>query len=162
MNNLSPETALIGLQLQQLLMEFAHEVDINSGQNIGAFYTEDGCFLVGDFTYRGREAVKGFYRDRAARVLREEKDGARTGRHTFVNMRAEVKDADNAILYSISVHYSAGGKPPIPNLTGPTTIADCRMICRREADGYWRIVEFHGKPIFLGGDQFLNKMLVKS
>jgi ketosteroid isomerase-like protein len=162
MNNLSSDAALVTLQLQQLLMEFAHEVDLNNGQGIGNFYTEDGSFLVGDFTYRGREAVKGFYRDRLERVKKEEKDGARTGRHTFVNMRSDVKDKDNAILYSISVHYSGGGKPPVPNLTGPTTIADVRMICRREGDGRWRIVEFHGKPIFLGGDQFLNKMLVKS
>jgi hypothetical protein len=162
MNDLSSDTALIFLQLQQLLMEFAHEVDLNSGQNIGAFYTEDGSFLVGDFAYRGREAVKGFYRDRAERVKKEEKDGTRTGRHTFVNLRADVKDANNATLYCISVHYSAGGKPPIPNLKGPTTIADVTMICRRETDGKWRIVQFDGRPIFLGGDQFLNKMLVKA
>jgi SnoaL-like domain len=162
MANLTPENAFISAQLQQLLMEFAHEVDHNGGRNIGAFYTEDGAFLLGDFAYRGRDTIIKFYKDRAAKVIAEEKDGARTGRHTFINMRVSVADNDNATLNFISAHYSAGGKPPIPNLKGPTTVADCHIVCRREADGNWRIVEFKGTPIFLGGDPFLNKMMVKS
>src|SRR5882672_4821131 len=120
MNNLTPDAALIAMQLQQLLMEFAHEVDLNSGKNIGAFYTEDGAFLLGDFAYRGRAAIIKFYTDRAARVLVEEKDGVRTGRHTFINVRASVADSNNATLNFISAHYSGGGKPPVPNLKGPT------------------------------------------
>jgi len=162
MNNLTADTALISLQLQQLLMEFAHEVDLNSGQNIGDFYTEDGAFLLGDFVYRGRETIVQFYKERAARVKAEEKDGVRTIRHTFVNMRAAIEENNRATLYFVSVYYSGGGKPPVPNLTGPTTVADCHIICRRDREGRWRIAEFKGTPIFLGGDQFLNKSLVKN
>ena len=149
MNNLILETALITMQLQQLLMEFAHELDLNDGLKMGEFYTKDGTFILRDSVYRGRSAIIKFYKDYAARVIAEEKDGVRTQRHSFVNIRASVEDSNHAALYFISLNYSAGGRPPVPNLTGPRTLIDCHMKCRRGTAGRWRIAEFSNKRIFV-------------
>ena len=151
MTNLIPETALIVMQLQQLLMEFAHELDFNSGLNMGEFYTEDGTFILRDCVYRGRGAIIKFYKDNAARVIAEEKDGVRTERHSFVNIRASVEDSNHATLHFISLNYSAGGRPPVPSLTGPRSVIDCQMKCRRGTDGRWCIAEFSNKRIFVNG-----------
>jgi hypothetical protein len=148
MTNLIVETALTAMQLQQLLMEFAHELDFNSGLKVGELYTEDGTFILRDSVYRGRRAIIKFYKDYAARVIAEEKDGVRTQRHSFVNIRASVEDSNHATLHFISLNYSAGGKVPVPNLTGPRTLIDCYMKCRRGTDGRWRIAEFSNKRIF--------------
>ncbi len=161
MDSLTSDAALISVQLQQLLMEFAHELDINKGHDIGQFYAEDGAFLVGNHAYRGRDQIQSFYRDRPTRTDAEQA-GVRTGRHLYVNQRVAVQDDGHATLYFMCVHYAAAGTPPIPGLTGPAVVADCRMTFRRDAARNWRIVEFSSAPIFLGGDQALNKLLVKT
>jgi hypothetical protein len=34
----------------------------------------------------------------------------------------------------------------------------CRMDCRREADGFWRIAWFGGTPVFVGNDPFVKQV----
>ena len=60
MRKFDQHSALIAIELQQLIAEFAHEVDFNSGRNITDFYTEDGTFAVGDYTHQGHAAIRGF------------------------------------------------------------------------------------------------------
>lgn len=162
MKVLSTEGALVAIQLQQILMEFAHELDRNEGRGIADFYADDGVFTPGDFAFRGRAAIAEFYAKREERVAAEQAGGQRTGRHTYVNPRVEIHDADNASLHFICVHYSAAGAPPIPDASTPSVVADARMDFRREADGDWRITVFDSYPMFLGQDPFVKKMLVKS
>lgn len=162
MRKLDPETALIAVELQQIVSEFAHELDANNGLNISDFYAADGEFSVGDYTHKGHAAIKKFYADRLARIPPVHKDGIRVSVHTFVNMRVAVEDPNNATVYFTNVNYAGEGHPPVLGTINPAMVTDCRMVFRREADGYWRIVLFGGKPKFVGNDPFVNKQLLKS
>ena len=161
MRRFDQETAVSALELHQLIAEFGHELDANGGLNITAFYSEDCNFLVGGNSFRGHAAVKKFYADRAERVRTQQKDGVRTQRHTITNLRISFQDKNHATLNFVIVNYSAAGKAPVFDLTCPTIVADCRMECRREADGQWRIAEFASEPVFVGNDPFLNAAVVK-
>ncbi len=57
MRKFDQETAIIAIELQQMLAEFGHEIDANMGLNISDFYTENGTFAVGDFTHKGHKSL---------------------------------------------------------------------------------------------------------
>jgi hypothetical protein len=159
---LSPEAAIAATQLHLLVAEFAHELDANNGQGIDAFYTEDGLFYIGGRPVQGRADIVAFYRERVARLAREQKDGIRVSRHIFTNIRIAFQDETHADVDFISLQYAGEGAPPVRDVSSPTSVADCRMRCRKEADGVWRVAEFDGAPVFLGQDAFLNKSLGRS
>ena len=156
------EQTVIVAELQQLLAEFVRELDLNDSLNAADFYTEDGKFVVGSQTYTGRAAIKKFYADRNERVRTELKSGARTLRHTFLNIAISIRDNDHATVHFTNVNYSGEGKPPVVGLSGPAMVADCRMEFRREADDQWLIAEFVPEPVFIGNDEFTNNFLLKS
>jgi hypothetical protein len=160
MGRFTQEEAIIALELQQLIAEFGAELDFNDGHNVTDFYTEDGVFVAGGTRFEGHAAIAQFYADRNERVRTQQKDGVRTGRHTFVNIRTYVEGPDKARVLYTTVHYSGEGKPPLP-LTGPSIVSDCRVDCVRGEDGRWRMKEFVPEPIFVGTDSFMNKTLVK-
>jgi hypothetical protein len=162
MRKFDQETAIIALQLQQIVADFAHEIDTNGGLNIEQFYAADGEFSVGDYTHKGHAAIKKFYADRALRIPAAHKDGIRVSVHTFLNLRVEVADKTNATVYFTNVNYAGEGHPPVLGTISPAMVTDCRMVFRCEADGNWRIVLFAGKPKFVGNDPFVNKQLLKS
>lgn len=162
MRKFDSETALIALQLQQIVADFAHEIDTNGGLNIAEFYAEDGEFSVGDYSHKGHAAINKFYADRALRIPASHKDGIRVSVHTFVNLRVQVEDKNNATVFFTNVNYAGEGHPPVLGTISPAMVTDCRMVFRREADGNWRIVLFGGKPKFVGNDPFVNKQLLKS
>ena len=162
MPKFNAETALIAIELQQLVSEFAHEIDTNGGLNISKFYAEDGEFAVGDYSHKGHAAINKFYSDRAQRIPASHKDGIRVSAHTFLNMRVHVTDQNNATVFFTNVNYAGEGKPPVLGTINPAMVTDCRMVFRRDPDGEWRIVLFGGKPLFVGNDPFVNKQLLKS
>jgi SnoaL-like domain len=148
------------MELHQLIAEWGSELDINGGLTVDRLCTADCTYLVGGNPFRGAAAITKFYSDRAERVRTQQKDGVRTQRHTISNLRIAFKGKDHAEVNFIIVNYSAEGKAPVLNLVGPTIVADCRMECRREADGEWRIALFDSAPIFVGNDPFLNASVV--
>src|SRR3546814_6297171 len=90
MPRFTSETALVAVELQQIVAEFANDLDFNDGLNIYDFYTADGEFAVGDFAYKGHDAIRKFYTDRKERMLPQLKDGIRVAAHTFLNVRVAV------------------------------------------------------------------------
>ena len=161
MRKFDQHSAVVAIELQQLIADFAHEIDFNSGRNITDFYTEDGTFAVGDYTHRGHAAIRKFYADREERIPLQHKDGIRVAVHTFLNPRVEVQDRENATISFTNVNYAGEGHPPVLGSIEPAMVTACRMVCRREADGIWRIVSFSGTPLFVGNDPFVNKALLK-
>jgi hypothetical protein len=162
MRKFDQETAIIALELQQIVADFAHEIDTNGGLNIADFYAADGEFSVGDYTHKGHAAINKFYADRAQRIPASHKDGIRVSVHTFLNMRVVVADKNNASVFFTNVNYAGEGHPPVMGAINPAMVTDCRMVFRREADDQWRIVLFGGTPKFVGNDPFVNKQLLKS
>lgn len=159
MRKFDMEKLIIAYELEQLLYDFAAEMDINNYASIGDYYTEDAVFLAGPNRVEPREGIVQFYKTRNENVAKYQKDGARTGRHTFLNIRVIVDDANNAKIKFINVNYAGEGKAPVTGLVGPSMIADCVMTCRREADGNWRFSEFAPSSALIGEDDFMKKML---
>jgi hypothetical protein len=159
--DLTVETAAIALQLQQMLLEYSYELDVNKGKDVTAYFTKEGEFVLGPYTYKGHAAIRKFYDERDARVLDTHKDGVRTARHTFTNLRFAIEDNTRATLYFVSIYYVGEGNPPVPNLTGPATVSDGMMLCEREADGKWRIAKITITPVFLGDNSFATKLMTK-
>lgn len=163
MRSFTPEQMLTAFTLEQLLYDFIHEMDINDYAAIGDFYTEDGEFQAGPNLIKGRDAIIAFYQTRNANVAKYQKDGARTGRHTFLNLRCVFgDDPARATLHFTNVSYAGEGKAPVPGLTGPSMIADCRMECRIDTDGQWRFASFYPSAALVGEDDFMKKMLALS
>jgi hypothetical protein len=162
MRKFDHETAIVAIELQQTLAEFAHDLDFNDCRGVADFYTEDGVFAVGDFTHQGRAAIRKFYDDRNVRVAAQHKDGIRVSAHTFLNVRVDIEDKANATLHFTNVNYAGEGHPPVRGTITPAMVTTCRMAFRREADGVWRITSFSGKPLFVGDDPFTKGSLLKS
>ena len=146
-------------ELEQRLYEFAEEMDVNNYANIAEFYTEDATFIAGPNRVTPRSAIVQFYATRNENVKKYQKDGARTGRHTFLNVRVEIIDADNAKIRFLNVSYAAEGPTPAQGLGAPSMVADCVMTCRREADDVWRFSEFAPSAALIGEDDFMKLML---
>lgn len=155
------QSAATALELQQLVLDFAHEIDSNNGLDIARFYTADGVFFVGDTPYKGHEAIKKFYADRLTRIPGQHKDGVRVGCHTFLNLRVEIQDREHGTVYFTNVSYAGEGHPPVRTTITPAMVTTCRMDFRLEADGEWRIAAFVGKPLFVGDDPFTRQQLLK-
>lgn len=162
MRKFDPETAAIALQLQQIVAEFAHDLDFNECRGIADFYAEDGVFAVGDYTYRGRAAIAKFYSDRSERVRTQHKDGIRVSAHTFVNLHIDIADQNNATVCFTNVNYAGEGQPPVRGTITPAMVTDCRMVFHREKDDVWKITSFSGQPLFVGDDPFTKASLLKN
>jgi hypothetical protein len=161
MRRLSPEEVGATVELQQLIAHYWEELDGNLGRNVEAFWHEDGVFTAGSqVDCRGVAAIKKFYADRNERVLSDEKDGVRTSRHTSTDMRVTFHGTERATLNLRVINYSAGGKPPIMGAAAPSIVSDLQIEVRRDAAGEWRMSEFHGRPVFVGGDPFQNQTLL--
>jgi len=155
------ESARSAAELNQLVSEWCHSLDANGGLGMAELLTADCHYTVGGSALRGHAAIENFYTQRAERVRTQQKDGVRTQRHTFSNLRVSFDGAARAALGFTIVNYSGEGKPPASGLGGPTIVADCHMHCRREADGVWRIAEFGSEPVLVGNDPFLNASVLK-
>jgi len=155
------DMALDVLEVQQLILDWAHDLDINGGFKVADLCTADCSYQVGGHYQSGRAAVLKFYTDRAERIRTQQKDGIRTQRHSVSNIRVAFKDKDQATVKFLVVNYSAEGKAPALDLKGPTIVADSRMECRRDKDGEWRVALFDSEPVFIGSDPFLNATVLK-
>ena len=155
------ETALSALEIQQLIVEWCRELDINGGADIAELCTEDCTYMLAGKPHVGHAAVRAFYAARNERVRTQQRDGVRTQRHAISNFLTAFQGPGAASVAFTLVNYSAEGKAPALNLVGPTIVADCRMEFVRGEDGEWRISLFDSAPIFVGNDPFLNAAVVQ-
>lgn len=159
MRKFDMEKLVTAYELEQRLYDFIEEMDVNNYANIAEFYTEDAVFRAGPKTVTPRSEIVKFYETRNENVKKYQSGGARTGRHTFLNVRVDVEDETHATLRFVNVSYAAEGPAPAVGLVGPGMVSDCVMKCRREGDGVWRFSEFAPSAALLGEDDFMKKML---
>jgi hypothetical protein len=159
MRRFTAEEMLIAFELEQMLYDYIEELDLNNSENAGKFYAEDGAFVTPGGSFVGPAAIQAFYDKRNENVKKYQRDGQRTGRHTFLNVRCHFHDANNATLKFTNVNYAAEGPAPAAGLKGPSAVADCTMKYRRQADGSWLFTEFKPSQALLGEDDFMKLML---
>ena len=159
MRKFTVDEMLIAFELEQMLYDYIEELDLNGSKNAGRFYTEDGAFVTPGGSFVGPAAIQAFYDKRNENVAKYQKDGQRTGRHTFLNVRCHIHDAHNATLLFTNVNYAAEGAAPATGLVGPSAVADCSMKYRRQTDGNWLFLEFKPSQALLGEDDFMKLML---
>ena len=141
------EQALVVAEVQQLINDWAHELDVNNGLHIVGLVTEHCAYTVGGATHQGRASVAKFYNDRLAR-LSALPQGVPTQRHTLSNLRVEFRDSDEVSITFSLVYFTTAGMASGLNHADPAAVADVRMNCRRDSDGEWRISKFDSNQTF--------------
>lgn len=141
------EQSLAIASVQQLINDWAYELDVNNGLHIAGLVTEDCRYVVGGTPREGRPAVEKFYSDRLER-LSAQPDGVPTQRHMLSNLRVSFRSAtDVSITFSL-LYFTTAGMSSGLNHADPAATADVRMDCRRDADGEWRISAFDSGQAF--------------
>lgn len=160
MRKFTPEQMLAAFELQQMLYDFAYELD-HGAKDVGRFYAEDGAFRTGGINIEGRAALQGFYDKRNENVKKYQKGGERTGRHIFTNVRVVFDEADaaKATIHFTNMNFAGEGPAPVQGLGSPSAIADGVMECSRGSDGHWLFTLFAPKQALIGEDDFMKLML---
>jgi 4-hydroxy-2-oxoheptanedioate aldolase len=117
-------------QLENLLVEFNHRLDMHAGRGVAELFAVDGTFTLDGRTLRGRDEIRAGYEQRASR-------GARTARHLIANVRVTMLTADRARIESYMVLYAADGEP-VHTSEAPLVVGDYHDIATREPGGEWQ------------------------
>jgi uncharacterized protein (TIGR02246 family) len=143
----SIEQAVARAEVQELINEWATELDLHNGLHIAGLVTEDCSYNVGGTPRQGRAEVEKFYKERLAR-LSAQPDGVPTQRHILSNLRVGFSsDTAASITFSL-VYFTTAGMASKLNHADPAAVADVRMNVRRDADGQWRIAMFDSGQTF--------------
>jgi uncharacterized protein (TIGR02246 family) len=141
------EQALAVAAVQQLINDWANELDLHNGLHIADLVTEDCAYTVGGTRREGRAAVEEFYRARLAR-LSGQPQGVPTQRHTLSNLRVNFRGPDEVSITFSLVYFTTAGMASGLNHADPAAVADVRMDCRRDGQGEWRISMFDSNQTF--------------
>jgi ketosteroid isomerase-like protein len=138
------EQAVAFAAVQELINEWAHDLDIHNGLHVADLVTDDCIYGVGETQVHGRAGVEKNYRDRLTR-LSATPQGVPTMRHMISNLCLTFRKADEvSITFSLLFFTSASGS----TVSDPAAVADVRMDCRKEADEHWRIAKFDSNQPF--------------
>lgn len=161
MRKFDMEKLIAAYELEQMLYDFAHHLDQEGAADVGQFYAEDGAFRTGGINVEGRAAVQKFYDTRNENVKKYQREGQRTGRHIFTNVRVVFDETDDnkATIYFTNMNFAGEGPAPVQGLGSPSAIADGVMRCARQSDGHWLFTEFAPKQALIGEDDFMKLML---
>lgn len=147
MANVTLEQSLVIASVQQLINDWAQELDINNGLKIADLVTEDCHYTVRGAPRLGRAAIEQFYQERLQQ-LSAQPGGAPVQRHTLSNLRVNFgSDTEVSISFTLVYFTTAGMKSGL-NHADPAAVADVRMNCRRDKDSQWRISKFDSEQTF--------------
>lgn len=142
------EQAASVVAIQQLINEWAHELDVHNGRkDMGSLLTPDCRYNVGGTWRESREDVLAFYQERYARLEATE-EGVPFHRHALHNLRTTFRSADEASIEFGLTYFTTAGMASKQDHADPALVSDVRMDCRREADGHWRISQFDSTLTF--------------
>jgi hypothetical protein len=145
--NFDLEQTLAIASVQQLINDWAHELDVHNGMHITDLVTADCKYNVGGVLRQGRDEVAKFYRDRLAR-LSAQPDGVPTQRHMLSNLRVAFRSNTDVSITFTLLYFTTAGMKSGANHADPAAVADVRMDCGRENDGHWRISSFDSNQTF--------------
>jgi ketosteroid isomerase-like protein len=133
--------------IQQLINEWARDLDLHNGLHIGALVTDDAEYVMGPITRKGRADVELHYKERLAR-LTAEPTGVPTMRHSNSNLCVSFDRPDAVSITFSLLYFSTAGMSSGLLHADPAAVADVRMKCRKDADGHWRISRFDSNQTF--------------
>ena len=134
--------------INQVINDWAFELDVNNGQNISGLVTEDCDYNVGGARRAGRVEVAKFYTERLTR-LSATPAGVPVQRHTLSNLRTSFKSDDEAAITFTLIYFTTAGMSSGLNHADPAAVADIRMNASRGADGEWLISMFDSNQSFI-------------
>ena len=134
MANFNIDQSIAVSSVQQLISDWAYELDMHNGQNISGLVTEDCSYMVGGALRQGRAEIQKFYRDRLER-LSGQPGGVPTQRHTLANLRVSFRSAAEVSITFSLVYFTTAGAASGLNHADPAAVADVRMDCRQDLDG---------------------------
>lgn len=133
--------------VQQLIHDWAHELDVNNGMSISGLVTNECTYNVGGAARQGRAAIEKFYKDRLER-LSAQPGGVPTQRHALSNLRVRFRSADEVSITFTLIYFTTAGMAPGLSQPDPAAVADVRMDCRRGHDAEWQIAMFDSNQPF--------------
>lgn len=136
------ERLVIKDAIEQLMVDFWHEVDVNHGANAHDYFSEDCVYTTSANTRRGRKAIQEFYRTRLAR-------GPRISRHLISNHKIVIIDHSHARGMSVLSLFAADGVPILPSKPA-IMVADLHDEIVRCDDDRWRYQSKVITPLFRG------------
>jgi SnoaL-like domain len=116
-------------EIEELMVDFWHEVDLNWGANAHNYFTEDCSYTTSMNTRKGRDAIERFYDTRQAR-------GDRVSRHLVSNHKITIQDRNHASAVWVLSLFAADGKPILPSKAA-IMMADVRDELVRGDDQRW-------------------------
>lgn len=145
------EQAAAVVAIQQLVHEWAHELDVHNGlEAMPDLLTTDVRYAVGGAQRQSRDEVLAFYRERHARLAATE-EGVPFHRHALHNLRTTFTAPDTAEIAFGLIYFTTAGNAAGRDHADPALVSDVTMTCRREADGHWRIAAFDSALSFRRG-----------
>jgi SnoaL-like domain len=137
MANFSNEQTMAVLSVQQLLADWAWDLDMHQCANVGKLVTEDVVYNVAGAARVGRKAVEDFYRHEFAKFG--------TGpfpvmRHVISNFRTQFHDARRVSVTFHLIYWTTAATTPTP--ADIVAVADVHMDCTRASDDDWKISRF--------------------
>jgi ketosteroid isomerase-like protein len=145
--NFTIEQVVAVASIQQLINDWAYDLDVHEGLHIASLVTEDCNYTVRAVPRIGRAAVEAFYKERLA-TLSGQPGGAPTQRHMLSNLRVDFRsDVEASITFSL-LYFSTLGIAAGTDHADPAAVSDVRMDVRRDADGEWRIAKFDSGMTF--------------
>lgn len=147
MAKFDPAQAADVLAVQQLVHEWANELDVNNGLQIADLLTDDCRYTVRGGPRHSPAEVVAFYQTRYAE-LDATPAGVPVHRHAVINPRVSFTGPDEAVILFGMIYWSAMGMASGTDHADPALVADVSMDCRRCADGDWRIARFDSAPVF--------------
>lgn len=136
MAKFTTEQATAAVAIQQLINDWAYDLDFNDNVNVGDVITDDVVYNVGGTARKGKKEVEAFYAARREKI----KGNRPTIRHINTNFRVTFKAADQAEVFFELVFWST--EVPGLNPADVVAVADVWMKVRVEKDGHWRIYDF--------------------
>lgn len=136
MAKFTTEQATAAVAIQQLINDWAYDLDFHDNIHVGDVITDDVSYNVGGTVRKGKAEVEAFDAARREKI----KNNRPTIRHINTNFRVTFKTADEAEVFFELVFWST--EVPGLNPADVVAVADVWMTCRRSKDGDWRICKF--------------------
>jgi hypothetical protein len=145
LTTLEPNRTFAIIAIQQLVHEWATELDVHDGIHMAGLVSKNCTYHVRGLAREGRDAVAQFYVDRLAEF--QAKSIIMTQRHAISNIRVQFDSDSEARFTFLLTYYMSFSEAPVSGYTGPTAVADCSMRAILE-NGNWRISFFDSVQIF--------------